>query len=112
MFQIKSFANAKKAILLSTDLMARGLDITDIDWVVQFDIPKQTSWFIHRSGRTARQGRKGKAVVFLNKEEEAYVDFLSKYEQVQLQPHTIKNLTKEKAHEVREKVRELALTDR
>ncbi|CAD5209609.1 unnamed protein product [Bursaphelenchus xylophilus] len=109
---IKQFSTTKKAILLCTDLMARGLDIPDIDWVVQFDIPKQTNWFVHRSGRTARQGKQGKAIVFLNKEEEAYVDFVSKYENLTLNEYKIDGLTKEKALDLREKIRELAKSDR
>ncbi|CAD5206632.1 unnamed protein product [Bursaphelenchus okinawaensis] len=109
---IKSFVSAKKAVLLCTDLMARGLDIVDIDWVVQFDIPKQTNWFVHRSGRTGRQGKQGKAIVFLNKEEDAYIEFVSKYENLTLTEYKIEGLSKDKALDLREKIRDLAKSDR
>ena len=43
--------------------MARGVDIPDVDWVVQFDPPSNAEAFVHRYGRTARSGLKGQALV-------------------------------------------------
>lgn len=61
-------------VLLCTDVAARGLDLPDVDVVVQVDPPVDPRVFSHRIGRTARAGRKGKAVVLLNKgREEGYV---------------------------------------
>ncbi|KAH7729717.1 DNA/RNA helicase [Aphelenchoides avenae] len=109
---VKHFRATKKCVLLSTDLMARGIDVVDIDWVVQFDIPKHSSWFVHRSGRSGRSGREGSALVFLTKEESAYVKFMQNYESVQLQELQIDGLTDDKAEELRRKVQELATSDR
>ncbi|GAA6004818.1 ATP-dependent RNA helicase SPB4 [Rhodotorula paludigena] len=65
-------------VLLCTDVAARGLDLPDVDVVVQVDPPVDPRAFGHRIGRTARAGRSGKAVVLLNAgREEGYVDFLS-----------------------------------
>ncbi|KAI9203441.1 P-loop containing nucleoside triphosphate hydrolase protein [Polychytrium aggregatum] len=73
----KKFTTApSSSILLCTDVAARGLDIPDVDWVVQFDPPQDPKSFTHRCGRTARQGREGKAVVLLTPKEDTYVDFL------------------------------------
>ncbi|OWZ26337.1 ATP-dependent rRNA helicase SPB4 [Cryptococcus neoformans c45] len=66
------------AVLLCTDVAARGVDFPDIDVVVQYDAPTDPKTFSHRAGRTARAGRRGKAVVLLGKgREEDYVDFLN-----------------------------------
>lgn len=73
---LSSFAEASAGALLCTDVAARGLDIPDVQWIVQFDPPQDPSAFVHRVGRTARMGRSGNAVVYLLPHESSYVDFL------------------------------------
>eukprot|EP00026_Physarum_polycephalum_P005187 Phypoly_transcript_05217.p1 GENE.Phypoly_transcript_05217~~Phypoly_transcript_05217.p1 ORF type:complete len:664 (+),score=154.41 Phypoly_transcript_05217:90-1994(+) len=72
----QSFLKLRKGVLLTTDLASRGLDIADVDWIVQYDPPQNPAAFVHRIGRTARMGRSGNAIVFLTPEESDYVDFL------------------------------------
>ena len=62
--------------LLCTDVAARGLDFPDVDWVVQLDAPQDPTCFLHRCGRTARCGRAGQALLFLQPREDAYVDLM------------------------------------
>ena len=64
------------ALLLCTDVAARGLDIPDVDWIVQFDAPQEPNAFVHRVGRTARMGRQGQALLLLRPHEETYTRFL------------------------------------
>lgn len=60
-------------ILLCTDVAARGLDLPDVDCVIQFDPPTDTKQFSHRCGRTARAGKEGRAWVLLTEKEVDYV---------------------------------------
>lgn len=64
------------AVSLATDVTARGLDIPDVDVVLQFDPPSDPKSFSPRCGRTVQAGKSGRAAVLLTKEEADYVDFL------------------------------------
>lgn len=78
-----NFCNSEKGILLCTDVAARGLDIPAVDWIIQYDPPDNPKEYIHRVGRTARAGRKGKALLFLLPTEKGFLKYL-KDEQVPL----------------------------
>ncbi|KAH8830922.1 DEAD-domain-containing protein [Flagelloscypha sp. PMI_526] len=65
------------SILLATDVAARGLDLPNVDVVIQFDPPADPKAFSHRCGRTARAGKSGTAWVILVGKEVGYVDFLA-----------------------------------
>jgi ATP-dependent RNA helicase DDX18/HAS1 len=70
------FSEADKGILLCTDVAARGLDIPAVDWIVQFDPPDDPRDYIHRVGRTARAGGKGKSLLFLLPSEIGFLKYL------------------------------------
>jgi len=71
------YCNADSGILLCTDVAARGLDIPDVDWIVQFDPPDDPKEYIHRVGRTARgEGGKGHALMILRPEELGFLRYL------------------------------------
>ncbi|WFD47978.1 RNA helicase [Malassezia furfur] len=66
--------DAQCTVLLCTDVAARGLDLPDVDVVIQYDPPNDPKVFSHRCGRTARAGRTGRAIVLLHEgREEGYV---------------------------------------
>lgn len=68
--------NEATSVLFSTDITSRGLDIKNVDWVVQVDCPENIDNYIHRVGRTARYNKKGKSLIFLCPEEEAMLEKL------------------------------------
>ena len=72
----EKYVQSKDGILFCTDLAARGLDIPDVEWVIQMDAPQDPSAFVHRIGRTGRSGKEGKALVFLLENEFPYIEFL------------------------------------
>jgi superfamily II DNA/RNA helicase len=61
------FRNGKYRILITTDVLARGIDIQQVSLVINYDMPKCPETFIHRSGRGGRQGRKGLTINFVTK---------------------------------------------
>ncbi|PVH16492.1 ATP-dependent rRNA helicase SPB4 [Candidozyma duobushaemuli] len=69
---------SKKHVLLTTDVAARGIDIQDVDLVIQLDPPNDPDVFLHRAGRTGRANKVGNSIVFLNDggNEINYVDFM------------------------------------
>lgn len=66
---IRQFRNGELKIVVSTDLLARGIDIPHVDYVINFDLPFQAEDFLHRIGRTARAGRVGTAITFITTSE-------------------------------------------
>ncbi|KAG1673478.1 ATP-dependent RNA helicase DDX55 [Nymphon striatum] len=79
------FRSLERGVLVCTDVMARGVDIPEVDWVLQYDPPTSASAFVHRCGRTARIGNSGNAVVMLQPNEESYVNFLEINQKVMLE---------------------------
>ncbi|KAH7648916.1 DEAD DEAH box ATP-dependent RNA helicase [Cryptosporidium bovis] len=71
------FCSSKKGLLLCTDVAARGLDIPNVDWIIQYDPPDDPREYIHRVGRTARGANgTGKALLFLLPEEISFLQYL------------------------------------
>uniref|UniRef100_A0A1B0A3G5 ATP-dependent RNA helicase n=1 Tax=Glossina pallidipes TaxID=7398 RepID=A0A1B0A3G5_GLOPL len=72
----KGFRECKNGVLLATDVVGRGIDVPEIDLVVQYSPPQKTADFVHRVGRTARAGCSGRAVLFLAPSEVQFVRYL------------------------------------
>jgi ATP-dependent RNA helicase DbpA len=64
------FANRSAAVLIATDVAARGLDVKDLDAVFNYELPKQAEVYVHRIGRTARAGKQGVAISLVEQREE------------------------------------------
>lgn len=73
---LQTFDTQEQGLLFATDVIARGIDLEKIDSIIQVDIPQDPNFYIHRIGRTARQGKHGKALVMVDETEKPYVDYL------------------------------------
>ena len=63
---MRAFKNEMLSIIVATDIVARGIDIPDLTFVVHYELPDQKEYYTHRSGRTARAGKKGVSLVLAN----------------------------------------------
>lgn len=72
LFTIDEFKKKVKTILVATSVAARGLDVEDLNLVINFDVPNHMEDYVHRVGRTGRAGRKGTAITFITPDEEKY----------------------------------------
>ena len=70
---IQSFKNQQSKILVATDVAARGIDIVNVDAIINFDIPNIPETYIHRIGRTGRAGKSGIAFSFCSPDENEYI---------------------------------------
>ncbi|XP_027432792.1 ATP-dependent RNA helicase DDX55 isoform X2 [Zalophus californianus] len=102
------FRKLQSGILVCTDVMARGIDIPEVNWVLQYDPPSSASAFVHRCGRTARIGRGGSALVFLLPMEESYINFLEINQKCPLQEMKLQKNT----GDLLPKLKSMALADR
>jgi translation initiation factor 4A len=66
---MKEFRSGSSRILISTDLLARGIDVQQVSLVVNYDLPPSKENYIHRIGRSGRFGRKGVAINFVSNED-------------------------------------------
>ncbi|XP_067825882.1 ATP-dependent DNA helicase DDX31 [Heptranchias perlo] len=70
------FSQSKMGVLLCTDVAARGLDLPEVTWIVQYNAPTSPAEYVHRVGRTARIGSVGNSLLFLTPSEAAYAHAL------------------------------------
>lgn len=62
---LSTFRSDNAKILVTTDLTSRGLDISEVNLVINYDMPRTVADYVHRVGRTARNGLEGEAVTFI-----------------------------------------------
>ena len=84
---MQKFRDGKLAILIATDVASRGIDVDDVDCVVNIDIPEENEYYVHRIGRTGRAKRKGVAWSIVgNFPEKAKLDEIAKFSNYNITP--------------------------
>jgi len=76
---MNQFRSGRLEILVATDVAARGLDVNDIEVVVNYDVPRDEEYYVHRIGRTARAGKSGRAFTFVAGREMAKLAEIQKF---------------------------------
>lgn len=76
---MNEFKKGEIKMLITTDVNARGIDIPDVDYVVNYDLPDDTENYVHRVGRTGRGVKKGQAVSFCSTEEKPMLEAIERY---------------------------------
>ena len=83
---MKSFRTGSSRILIATDVISRGIDIQQVQVVINFDIPRNVETYIHRIGRSGRYGRKGIAINFVTEQEFEKLDKIQTFYSTEIQP--------------------------
>jgi ATP-dependent RNA helicase DeaD len=81
---MRNFRNGTIEVLVATDVAARGLDVNDVDLIVNFELPYDEEDYVHRIGRTGRAGRSGKAISFVGGREIYLLQRIQRYINVRI----------------------------
>lgn len=99
---MEAFKSARIPLLIATDVAARGIDVNDIDYVINYDVPGHDEYYVHRIGRTGRAGKEGTALTICSGRRQFYmIRDLSKVAKAE-----IKEVPLPTVKEIREKQRE------
>ncbi|KAH0932327.1 eukaryotic initiation factor 4A-1 [Brassica rapa] len=76
---MREFRSGSSRVLITTDLLARGIDVQQVSLVINFDLPTQPANYLHRIGRSGRFGRKGAAINFVTRDDEKMLADIQKF---------------------------------
>jgi ATP-dependent RNA helicase DeaD len=88
---MKKIRDGRLRFLVATDVAARGIDITDLSHVIQYDIPQDPEYYVHRAGRTARAGKTGTAITLITIEEQRNLLALAQRYSIPMTQHDVPN---------------------
>ena len=87
---MQRYRDGKLAVLIATDVASRGIDVDDVDCVINFDVPEENEYYVHRIGRTGRAKRKGVAWSIIgNFPEKAKLDEIAKFSNYMIKPRVL-----------------------
>ena len=76
---MREFRSGSSRVLITTDLLARGIDVQQVSLVINYDLPTQPENYLHRIGRSGRFGRKGVAINFVTKDDERMLQDIQRF---------------------------------
>ncbi|MCP4883397.1 MAG: DEAD/DEAH box helicase, partial [Flavobacteriales bacterium] len=76
---LNDFRTGKNKILIATDVSSRGIDIPNVDYVINYDLPEKPENYVHRVGRTGRASKKGQAISFCSTDEKTILEEIEKF---------------------------------
>ena len=83
---MNNFRSGQTRILITTDILARGIDVQQVSLVINFDMPKYPQTYIHRIGRSGRYGRKGIAINFVTRKEQNILNYIKRMYNTEIKP--------------------------
>merc|ERR1712164_160928 len=91
---MKEFRSGSSRVLITTDLLARGIDVQQVSLVINYDLPKDRENYIHRIGRSGRFGRKGVAINFVTQDDERLLQDIQRFYQTVIEqlPNNVADL--------------------
>ncbi len=98
---LNAFKEGKFRVLVATDIAARGLDIDNLPYVINYDLPKHSAEYIHRVGRTGRAGKKGLAISFVSPDDEGMLKNIEQLLRKEIQKRRIRGYEPEQKEEVK-----------
>jgi len=101
---LSGFKTGRYRVLVATDIAARGIDVTGIELVINFDLPNQAEDYVHRIGRTGRAGQKGKAISFASPEQRRDVQAIENLIRIRLPIKPIGELPAHRPNAARDQV--------
>ncbi|MDO5017729.1 MAG: DEAD/DEAH box helicase [Lagierella massiliensis] len=107
---MEKFRSSTIDILVATDVAARGIDVDDVDLVVNYDMPQDNEYYVHRIGRTARAGRFGTAISFVTGKDYGSLREIEKYAKTKIEKiaiPTIKDMEKNRTSKLMGKIRHI-----
>jgi len=83
---MEDFINGGSRVLITTDLLARGIDVQQVSVVINYDLPKEKETYLHRIGRSGRFGRKGLAINFVTSRDLRLLKDIEQFYDTQIEP--------------------------
>lgn len=85
---LEDFKTGKEKVLIATDVSARGIDVPNVDFVINYDLPDKSENYVHRVGRTGRGTQKGQAISFCSEDEKVILDSIEGFlgNQIEIMP--------------------------